>query len=561
MKRLIVCALALVSMTSILAQEGNSNRKNDHTFEVTKNLDVFNTIYRELDLFYVDTLEAQKAIRTAIDAMLVSLDPYTVYYPEEEMGDLKMMTTGKYGGIGSVIRMRKDSTVIIAEPYENMPAAEVGLQVGDVLLQIDDTDLKGKNVEEVSNMLRGEPGTTFTIKAMRPGQSKPTTYKITRRNIKLPDLEYQGMIADKVGYILLTGFTENCSQDVRKAVISLKEEGAERIVIDLRGNGGGLLQEAVNIVNLFVPKGLEIVNVRGKVKASSSVYKTMSAPLDLDIPLVVMVDGNTASAAEIVAGSLQDLDRAVVIGTRTYGKGLVQVSRNLPYHGSLKLTTSKYYIPSGRCIQAIDYKRRREGKGKSDGLLPDSLAKVYHTAGGREVRDGRGIKPDVELKHDTLANILFYLSNSDVIVDYGTRYVQSHTQPASVAEFTLTDQDFEDLKQMAISSGFKYDRFSENLLKELKVLAEFEGYYNGAKTEFEALEKKLQHNLDLEFNHFKKDIMSIMRQEIVKRWFFQRGVSEERLKDDPDAIEAIKILNDLPRYHSILAPTGIEKQD
>lgn len=552
MKRLILCVLALSLLIPAWAQEGN--KKNEHNFEIAKNLDIFNALYRELDLFYVDTLEAQKVIRMGIDAMLEELDPYTVYYPEEDMSELKIMTTGKYGGIGSIIRMRKDSTVIIAEPYENMPAAELGLQVGDVLLQIDDTDLKGKAVGEVSDMLRGEPGTTFSLKVQRPGESKPRTFNITRRNIKLPSIQYQGLIADKIGYILLTGFTENCSQDVRKAVISLKEEGAESLVLDLRGNGGGLLQEAINIVNLFVPKGLEIVSTKGKMQAANAVYKTKSSPLDLDIPLVVMVNGNTASAAEIVAGSLQDLDRAVVLGTRTFGKGLVQVPRELPYNGSLKLTSSKYYIPSGRCIQAIDYKSRREGRIGADGRVPDSLTHVFHTAGGREVRDGGGVKPDVEMKHDTLANLLYYLSNDDVLVDYGTRYVQTHPKPASVAQFTMTDQDFEDLKQMAIESDFKYDRLSERRLKDLKATAEFEGYYNEAKEEFDALEKKLQHNLGLEFNHFKKDVMVLMRQEVVKRWFFQRGISEEQLKDDEDANAAINLLHEPSRYRSILTP-------
>ena len=341
---------------------------------------------------------------------------------------------------------------------------------------------------------------------------------------------------------------------MRKAVISLKEEGAESLVLDLRSNGGGLLQEAINIVNLFVPKGLEIVSTRGKMQAANTVYKTMSSPLDLDIPLVVMVNGNTASAAEIVAGSLQDLDRAVVLGARTYGKGLVQVPRELPYNGSLKLTSSKYYIPSGRCIQAIDYKSRREGRVGADGRVPDSLTNVFHTAGGREVRDGGGIKPDVEMKHDTLANILFYLSNDDVLLDYGTRYVQTHSKPASVAQFSINDQDFEEFKQMAIDSDFKYDRLSERRLKDLKSTAQFEGYYNEAKEEFDALERKLQHNLGLEFNHFKKDIMMLMRQEIVKRWFFQSGISEEQLKDDEDAMEAIKLLHDTARYRAILVP-------
>lgn len=572
--RLIITLLTLMCTVGTFAQT-DSKPKEDHSFTVAKNLDVFNTIYRNLDLYYVDTLDAATVILTGIDAMLGSLDPYTEYYADEDMGDLKMMTTGKYGGMGSLIRMRKDSTIIVAEPYEGMPAAEVGLKVGDVLLKIDNTDLKGKNTSEVSDMLRGEPGTTFVLRVQRPGEKKTRDFRITRRNIKLPSIPWFGIVGQqttddgqrsvdngqqttddgqqtKVGYINLSQFIEDCWVDVRKAVISLKEQGATSLVLDLRGNGGGLLQEAVNIVNLFVPKGKNIVEMKGKSVAASATYKTLYEPLDTIIPICVLVNGNTASSAEIVSGSLQDLDRAVVIGSRTYGKGLVQSPRELPYNGSLKLTTSKYYIPSGRCIQAIDYKNRRE-RG-SDGRVPDSLTNVFHTAGGREVRDGGGIKPDIEVKHDTMANIVYYLSNDDVLTDWGTKYARQHATIAAIKDFHISDGDVQDLLQMAKESGFKYDRLSENRLKELKRVAEFEGYYDDAKPEFEALEKKLVHNLDRDFAKFDKDIRQLMAQEIVKRYYYQAGSLQEALKDDEDLQRAEQLLADPAAYRAILHP-------
>ena len=524
-------------------------KKNGHDFEVMKNLDVFNSIYKELDMFYVDSLEAQKAIRVGIDAMLSELDPYTVYYPEDDMDELEMMTKGKYGGIGSVIRLRKDSTVIIYEPYEGMPAAEVGLKVGDVLLRIDDADLKGMDTEKVCNLLRGEPGTTFLLEVQRPGEKKTRKFKITRRNITVSQIPFHGVLRGDIGYINFIGFTEHSARHFRKAVVSVKSQGAKSLVIDLRGNGGGSLAEAVDIVNLFVPRGKEIVSMKGKVRSSNYSYKSKNEPLDLDIPIVVLVNNNSASAAEIVAGALQDLDRAVVIGSKTFGKGLVQSVRDLPYNGSLKLTTSKYYIPSGRCIQAIDYKNRREGQKDR---VADSLANVFHTEGGREVRDSGGITPDVEVKHDTLANILFYLSNDDVLTDFATDYCKTHLTIAPAAEFAVSDTDFETFKRMAVESGFKYDRMSEKRLNDLKKVAEFEGYLKDAEAEFAALEKKLEHNLERDFDNFKSDIKKLIEMEIVKRYYFQRGTVENGLRDDVDFDKAVEILHNPTEYNQIL---------
>ena len=400
--------------------------------------------------------------------------------------------------------------------------------------------------------MRGEPGTSFLLKVERPGKDKPQVleFKITRRSIRQNPIPYYGMVADSVGYLALSEFTENCAKDFKKAFIELKQKGASSLVIDLRGNGGGSLSEAVDIVNLFVPKGKEIVTLKGKVKQSEEGYKTESEPVDTEIPLVVLVDGSTASAAEIVSGSLQDLDRAVIVGKRTFGKGLVQVPRPLPYNGSLKVTTAKYYIPSGRCIQAIDYaKRNADG---SVARTPDSLTHVFHTAAGREVRDGGGIRPDIEVKGEKYPNILFYLMNEDVIFDYGTQYVLNHPQLASVADFKLTDKDYEAFKALVKEKKFTYDRQSEKVLKNLKEVAEFEGYMDDAKAEFEALEKKLTHNLDRDLDHFRKPIQEMIAQEIIKRYFYQKGACMERLKDDEDLKKALETLADQTKYEGIL---------
>lgn len=548
----------ILSLILALALLVPAHAQNEHSFSVSKNLDIFNSIYRQLDLFYVDSLEADKIVRVGIDAMLNELDPYTSYYPEEDMQDLKMMTTGKYGGVGSIIRQRKDSTgVIIFEPYPDMPAAEVGLQVGDLMLEIDGKSLKGQNTTEVSEQLRGEPGTTFVLKVQRPGEKKTREFKITRRNIKKSALPYYGMYGN-AGYIHLTEFIENCSKDVRKAFINLKEQGAKTLILDLRDNHGGLLTEAVDIVNLFVPKGLTIVETRGKLSAASSKYVTNNEPLDLDVPIVVLVNKETASAAEIVAGALQDLDRAVIIGNSTFGKGLVQSPRDLPYNGSIKLTTAKYYIPSGRCVQAIDYKKEREAAelyrttGKRINTKDSIAHKTFHTAGGREVTEGSGVKPDIDVAHDTLSNIVFYLSDDDVLVDWGTRYFQKHPSIPAVRDFALTDADYEDFKDMVKASGFKYDRLSVKRLEDLTKTMRFEGYYEEAKDLIESLEAKLAHNLDKEMDRKKTDILKIMSLEVVKRYYYQAGMAEEALKGDKDLEKAIEIVSDQSEYNKIL---------
>ncbi len=547
MKRNIIASFMLIGSalwTPLCSQD-------NHASDVIKQLDIFHQIYQSLDAFYVDTLDASKLVTVGIDAMLEALDPYTEYYTEEDQSDLKMLTQAKYGGIGSMIRMMKDSTVIIAEPYEGMPAAEVGLQAGDVLLKIDKTDLKGKTTSQVSDMLRGEPGTTFLLQYKRPGEGKAREVKITRQNIKLPAVPYYGMIGQS-GYIHLNQFTNDCYPDVRRAVIALKEQGATNFVFDLRGNGGGALDQAVKIVNLFVPKGITIVEVRGKVQSAHSEYITTENPLDTITPMVVLVNGSSASASEIVAGSLQDLDRAVVIGSRTYGKGLVQSIRDLPYNTSLKLTTAKYYIPSGRCIQEVDYKQKRNAANNTANANQAAPDSIFYTRGGRKVMSGRGIRPDVEVHHDTLQNIVYYLSNDDVLINYGTHYCQTHTRPASVADFKITDADFQEFRQMVIDSKFTYDRISNRQLQDLKKTAQFEGYYDEAKTEFDALETKLTHNLAAEIDRHEHDIRQLMAVEIVKRYFYEAGTIQETLKQDVDLKKAQEILHDTEQYNKIL---------
>lgn len=540
-----------------------SFKEDDRNFQISKNLDLFNSIFKELDMFYVDTIDAEKIIQNGVNGMLALTDPYTEYYPEEEVSSLKEMTTGKYGGIGAAIRYYEaKDRIAVVEPTEGMPAAEVGVKAGDIILSVGGKemvrdDMKPQDfLEKVSQALRGEPGTSFILKVMRPLKNDSTIleFKITRKNIRTNPVPYYGMVRDSVGYLALSSFTENCAKDVKKAFVELKQRGAKSLIIDLRGNGGGSLAEAIDIVNFFVPKGQEIVVTKGKLRQAQGSYKTQNEPVDTQIPLAVLVDGGSASASEIVSGSLQDLDRAVIVGTRTYGKGLVQTIRPLPYNGTLKVTTSKYYIPSGRCIQAIDYaKKNADG---SVARIPDSLTHVFYTAAGREVRDGGGIRPDIEVKSDRIPNIVFYLVNEDIIFDYATQYCWDHPAPASVDAFVLTDEDYDMFKELVKSRNFTYDRQSEKMLKSLKEIAEFEGYMEGASEEFKALEKKLNHNLDRDLDYFSRQIKTYIAQEIVTRYFYQRGAVMERLKDDEDLEKAVEVLNDRPRYSGILSVQG-----
>ncbi len=554
-KRIMTIALACMTMLTVGAQESGKKSK-DHNFEVAKNLDIFNNIYKNLDLMYVDTLNAAEVIGTGINAMLRSLDPYTEYYPEENTKDLKMMLTGKYAGMGALIRYnQKLKRVIVDEPYEGMPAAEAGLRKGDIILSIDDSVMTDKNVSHVSSCLRGDAGTSFILKIKRPSTDKTMDIKITRKSIKLPEIPYYGMRPGRIGYINLNGFPEGCAREMRRAFIDLKKQGAKGLVLDLRGNGGGSLQEAVDIINMWVPRGLTLVETRGKLRQSDHKYKTRLEPVDTVMPIVVLVNGETASASEITAGTLQDLDRGVVMGTRTYGKGLVQSPMiELPYNANLKMTTAKYYIPSGRCIQAINYKHSDGGYRER---IADSLTHVFHTRAGREVRDGGGINPDMEIAADTLPNIAIYLDRIDsteVMLDYVIDYIAAHPTIAPASEFHLTDAEFDDFKQRVQKSGFTYDPMSGKKLEELVKLARFEGYYDDASAEFEALKTKLKHDVARDLERNKDIIRQMLEQDIISAYYYQAGAVEAALNDDKQLKEAERLLNDPKEYAKVLTP-------
>ena len=551
MKKVLISLLMVLLAAPAFAQIDR-----DHDFKTAKNMDIFNSIYKNLDLMYVDTLDAEEVVGNGIKAMLGSLDPYTTYYPEEKVNELKNMLTGKYVGVGAVVRYNFQlQRVCISEPYENMPAAEVGLKKGDIILSIDNEDMTNKDVAYVSDHLRGDPGTSFIIKVKRPSTGKTLKMKITRRTIQMPFLPYYGMLEGGFGYINFNSFTDNCAKDVRRAFIDLKKQGAKGLVFDLRNNGGGSVSEAVSIINMFLPKGKTVLKMQGKLQRSNKEYKTSVEPVDSVMPMVVLVNGNSASASEIMSGSLQDYDRAIILGTRTYGKGLVQTTMDLPYNGQMKLTTAKYYIPSGRCVQALNYKHSKGGYVEH---VPDSLTKVFYTANGREVRDGGGVKPDVEVKPDSLPNIAFYLAgardSNEVMLNYEVDYIAKHPTIAPAKDFALTDADYDEFKARVLKADFKYDRETEKYLKDLEKLAKFEGYYDDAKPEFEALKKKLSHNVAKDLDYNKEYIKQLLENEIVAAYYFQAGAIQNSLRYDKQIKEAVKLLNSPEEYSKILRP-------
>lgn len=555
MRRLILAVGLWLSAMGAMAQN------NDHNFDVAKNLGILNAIYKNLDLMYVDTLDPNEVVGNGINSMLRSLDPYTVYYPEDKQKDLKMMLTGKYAGIGALIRYNYQlSRVCIDEPYENMPAAEVGLRKGDIILSIDGEDMTKQTNDYVSEHLRGESGTTFELKIHRPSTNKDMKFKVTRRLIQLPSIPYYGVQANGFGYLNLYSFTEGCGKEVRNAIIEMKKNGMKGLVFDLRGNGGGSEMEAVNIVNCFVPKGKLVVSNRGKVKRMNHDYLTTVEPVDTVMPVVVLVNGSSASSSEITSGALQDLDRAVIMGTKTYGKGLVQTMIDLPYNTQMKLTTNKYYIPSGRCIQKVTY---RHANGGSAEAVSDSLSGTYHTAAGRLVKGGGGIEPEVEVKPDSLPNLTYYLAamrDSDELVhNFEVDYIAKHPTIAPASEFSLTDADYEAFKQRVLKSHFKYDAMSAKTLDDLEKVAKFEGYYDDAKAEFEALRGKLKPNLskDLDFN--KASICEILNNDIVAAYYYQRGAVQNTLRTDKQVKAAFDLLADQARYQKLLTPSAKDK--
>ena len=547
-------------LAMVLAMPAWAQKEKNHDFVVAKNMDVFTSIYKNLDMMYVDTLDADEVIGNGINAMLRSLDPYTEYYPESEVKELKNMLTGKYAGIGSVVRYNYQlGYTVINEPYEGMPAQEAGLKKGDIILSINDSTMKGKEVSYVSDRLRGEPGTSFILKVKRPSTGKVMKVKLTRRTIQMPFLPYYGLLDGGIGYINFNSFTDQCAKDVRRAFIDLKKQGARKLVFDLRNNGGGSVSEAVSIVNMFLPKDKVVLTMKGKLQRANNEYKTTVEPIDTLMPIVVLVSGNTASAAEILSGSLQDYDRAIILGTRTYGKGLVQATMDLPYNGQMKLTTSKYYIPSGRCVQALNYKHAKGGYVEH---VPDSLTKVFYTAGGREVRDGGGVKPDVEVKPDSLPNIAYYLAgardSNELMLNYEVDYIAKHPTIAPAKDFALTDADYEEFKDRVLKADFKYDRETEKYLKDLMKLARFEGYYDDAKPEFDALAKKLSHNVAKDLDYNKQYIKRLLENDIVAAYYYQGGAIRNSLRYDKQVKEAVRLLNTPEEYKKLLRPDGKE---
>lgn len=540
-KILLSLSLLVVSVASFC------QRSENHNSVVSRNLEIFNEIYKNLDLFYVDSLSADTVIQWAIDGMLLRVDPFTGYFPEDD-DNLRQMATGKYAGIGSIIRFnRKEDRACISEPYAGTPSVQAGLKAGDVIISIDGKDIKGMPISTVSSMLRGEAGTTFELKYQRPGQKKPSIARITRRIIQMPNVPYYGMLNDTTGYILLTGFTDGAAKETRHALEELKRQGAQKLVLDLRNNPGGALNEAVDIVNLFVDKGRKVVYTQGKLTATNREYFTTSEPLDTIMPMVVLVNESSASSSEIVCGSLQDMDRAVVAGSRTYGKGLVQMIREISYRGQMKVTTSRYYIPSGRCIQAYDYKH--DGTTQT---VPDSLQKTFYTHNGRPVKDGGGIKPDVQIQPDSLPTMIYDLVQSDAYFDYATQYCQTHPTIAQPQDFHLTDQEYDDFVQYIAAQDFKYNQRSEELLRILKKWITTEGYMDKAKNQVQALEECLKSNTTEDLYRLKGDVLTFLENEIVRRYYFQAGAIRQQLTGDQDVRRACQILDNTDEYNQIL---------
>lgn len=545
--------LALAQKPASVSDSDNSNA------QLAKYLDVYNSIFKQLSLYYVDTINAKKIISSSIDEALSSLDPYTTYIPDEESSDFKFMTTGQYGGIGALISqhprsysdsLKSDYDVLISEPYEGLPADKAGLKAGDVIVQIDKTKVKGKTISEVSEMLRGIPGTSLEVIINRGGE-KNIKKHIVREKIAIPAVTYYGVVGDSTAYILLSQFTEKSAEGVRTAINDMKSKhNITSIVLDLRNNPGGLLDQAVEIINLFVPQGKEVLSMRGRAKQLDQVFKTSSAALLPDIPLAVLVNSSSASASEIVSGALQDLDRAVVIGTRSFGKGLVQSTRELPYNGHLKLTTAKYYIPSGRCIQAIDYAKRADDGSLSK--IPDSLRHEFKTANGRVVKDGGGIEPDFEVKNEMSLNIAYQLWAKNLIFDYATVYCSENKRIAEPESFSITDKDFEAFKSFVKGTDFKYELRTSGRLEWLLDIAKEEGYGERAKDEFAALKKKLTPDIDADMDLFKKDIVDMINGEILKRMYYQKGYVRHTLVSDPVLKKALFVLNDKELYTKTL---------
>lgn len=536
-----------------------SFKQDDKNFQIAKNLDIYYTLFRELNLFYVDDVDPTKLVKTSVDKMLESLDPYTNFIPEDDVEDFRFMTTGEYAGIGALIS-KQNGKILIAEPYEGFPAQKSGLKAGDVLLEVAGKSTEKLSTEDVSALLKGPANKAVVVKVERYGQKKPMDIEIMREKIQIDPVPYYGMLDKETGYIRLSNFTENCTERVKMALIELKEKhGAKTLVLDLRSNPGGLLIEAVRIANLFIPKGQEIVSTRGKVKQWDKVYTASENPIDTIMPIAVLVNRGSASASEIVAGAIQDLDRGMIIGTRTFGKGLVQTTRDLSYNAKLKITTAKYYIPSGRCIQALDYAHRNEDG--SVGIVPDSLITKFKTKKGRVVFDGGGVAPDLTVEDETLSNVATNLVTGSVIFDYATVYNSKTEKIASPEEFEISPEIYADFIQFVKGKDFKYESKTESELDNLLEVAKREKYYDISKDEFEKLKLKLGHNLDQDMEHFKKEISELLTDEIVSRYYYQKGAIKAALRGDSDVNKAVEILHKPDGYAAIFDSGRIIKSN
>ncbi|NJL13721.1 MAG: S41 family peptidase [Microscillaceae bacterium] len=523
----------------------------DRLFEIQKNLDIFMTLFKEVNMFYVDEVNPNTLMKTGIDAMLASLDPYTNYIPEDQIEDYRTMTTGQYGGIGALVGTRNNKTLIIM-PYEGYPAHSAGLKIGDEILKIDGISLAGKNNDQVSRLLKGQAGTKVRLEVRSFGEETSREVELARENIKVDNVPYHGMVANDVGYLKLSEFTSNASLEVKNAVEELKKQGAKKLILDLRGNPGGLLNEAINICNLFINRDLEVVSTRSKIGEWNRTHKALNSPLDTEIPIVVLVNGRSASASEIVSGVMQDYDRGVLIGQRTFGKGLVQTTRPLSYNSQLKVTTAKYYIPSGRCIQALDYSHRKE-----DGSVekfPDSLRTAYKTKNGRVVYDGAGLEPDLSVEASKLAPITQSLLNNHLIFEYANLYADAHAQIPPAKDFRLSEAEYQKFVQWLQNKDFDYTTQVEKTFRELEEKAKEEKYYASIQAQLQALKAKLSHNKVQDLQTFKEEIKTKLELEIVARYYFEEGQTLASLNQDAELQAALELLKDVARYQKMLLP-------
>ena len=547
-RKRIWIGIAIIAIVGVTFYSFDRDQKN---FEVAKNLDIYHTLFRELNMFYVDDVNPSDLIKTSIDEMLSSLDPYTNYISEDKIEDFRFMTTGEYAGIGALITKQKND-IVIAEPYEGFPADKNGMKIGDIILEVSGKATSEMNTEDVSSLLKGPANKPVTIKLQRPGAKKPYTVDVVREKISIDAVPYYGMLDDNTAYIRLSNFTLDCSKEVQKAFVELKENNPKSLVLDLRGNPGGLLMESVKIVNLFVPKGEEIVSTRGKVKQWDKTYKAMATPIDTTIRIAVLTNRGSASASEIVAGAIQDLDRGVVIGTRTFGKGLVQTTRDLSYNAKLKVTTAKYYIPSGRCIQALDYSHRNEDG--SVGTIPDSLVTEFTTQNGRKVYDGGGVAPDIKIEGNQLSTLAIELITSFEVFDFATKFAFENESIAQPEDFVVDDNIYTQFTAFIKENNFEYEFQSKNEFEKLVKTAKREKYFKLAEAEFEALKVKLEPNLDKDLVVFKKEISELLEDEIVSRYYYQKGAIRAAINDDIGILKAIKELNSPTDYAAYFEP-------